>query len=273
MAINNIDQKTLVSVIIPLYNAQAYIRETIESVLAQTYKNFEIIVVDDCSTDESLNIVKNLIEQDSRIKLIESEVNFGGPARPRNIGAENAKGDYVAFLDADDLWTIDKLDMHLAFMRENSLDFSSTNLQTIDINNNFITVGNKLSNYLRYKAKKGTMDFLIRENGIATSSVILKKDIFTPFDKSKEMVAVEDFCLWLRLFERDDVSYGYFDKKILKYRIVESSISERGTSYKQEVKALICILRFILESGKYEFIYPFSKRVIKKIYARKKLLG
>jgi teichuronic acid biosynthesis glycosyltransferase TuaG len=238
-------------------------------VLSQTYGNFEIIIVDDCSTDNSVAIVKSLIAQDKRIKLIESEENFGGPARPRNTGVENAKGDYLAFLDADDLWTANKLEDHIAFMQANNLDFSSTNLQPIDEDNNHTFIGNKLSFYTKKKSRKEKMEDLIKENFIATSSVVLKKKIFNPFNEDKEMVAVEDFCLWLRLFEKEDVKYGYMDKKLLKYRIIESSISERGVSYKQEVKALICILRFMLENGKYEYVYPFAKRVFKKIYLRK----
>ena len=75
----------------------------------QTYQNWEMIIVDDCSTDNSRDIVKKYEVKDSRIKLIELEVNFGGPARPRNVGLDISKGDYLAFLDADDVWLENKL--------------------------------------------------------------------------------------------------------------------------------------------------------------------
>lgn len=265
------NNQPLVTVVIPLYNTEQYIAETIESVVSQTYKNWEMLIVDDCSTDNSRDVVRRYENKDNRIKLIESISNFGGPARPRNIGVENASGEYVAFLDADDLWMKEKLELQIAFMQENNLNFSSTDMQTINENNGNITVGNKFNNYLRRKAEKGTIEYLIRENYIATSSVILKRKVFTPFDESKEMIAVEDFCLWLKLFDSESVRYKYFDRKLIKYRVVESSISERGVAYKQEVKALVCILRFILESGKFKYIYPFSMRVLKKIYLRNKL--
>ena len=90
------NNEPLISIIIPVFNAQKYIEETILSVIGQTYSNWELIVVDDCSTDHSVNIIQDIILLDIRIRLIKSEVGSGGPARPRNIGIESSTGKYIA---------------------------------------------------------------------------------------------------------------------------------------------------------------------------------
>jgi len=93
----------LVSIITPNYNSSKFLTDTINSVINQTYKNWEMLIVDDCSTDDSVTIIKKYIKQDNRIRLLNLKTN-AGPAMARNLGIENAKGKYLAFLDADDLW-------------------------------------------------------------------------------------------------------------------------------------------------------------------------
>ena len=136
------EAQPLVTVITPIFNAQNFIAETIESVIDQTYQNWEMIIVDDCSTDNSRDIVKKYEVKDSRIKLIELEVNFGGPARPRNVGLDISKGDYLAFLDADDVWLENKLQVQISEMLVNNLDFTSTDSKFID-DNSIDTIINK----------------------------------------------------------------------------------------------------------------------------------
>ena len=110
----------MVSIITPCHNAADTIAETIESVLAQTYQNWEMIVVDDCSTDNSLQIVEEYCEKDPRIKTIRLDRN-GGPAKARNAATEAAKGRYIAFLDGDDMWLPEKLQRQLDFMNAHNL--------------------------------------------------------------------------------------------------------------------------------------------------------
>lgn len=119
----------LVSVIMPSYNTARFIGSTIESVLAQTYTNFEIIIVDDCSTDDTDKIVGSF--DDRRIKYLKNEVN-GGAAVCRNRALREAKGEYIAFLDSDDLWEKDKLELQIAFMKEKDAGFSYTEYREID---------------------------------------------------------------------------------------------------------------------------------------------
>ncbi|MGB5920496.1 glycosyltransferase family 2 protein [Arcobacter sp.] len=247
------NKQPLVTVIIPLYNAEKYISKTIDNVINQTYQNWEMIVVDDCSTDISRNIVKDYEEKDHRIKLIESESNFGGPARPRNIGVENAKGEYIAFLDADDIWLPQKLEKHLEFMKQNDLNFSSHGAVLIDEKSEKIKSNNFLKDYYR-KYKIHDLSQLIKGNFVYLSSAILKKDIFEKFNEEKYCIAVEDYYLWLNLLNNKDVKYAYYPVKFLKYRIVNSSISNRNIVGKQKAKAMYYALRFILDNNKFDLL-------------------
>lgn len=121
--------EALVSIITPAYNDEKFIGKTIESVLAQTYKNFEMIIVDDCSTDNTCAVVESY--KDSRIKLLKNEMN-SGPAVSRNRAIAESQGKYVAFLDGDDMWFPEKLEKQITFMEKNNYDFSYTNYCIVD---------------------------------------------------------------------------------------------------------------------------------------------
>ncbi len=247
------NKQPLVTVIIPLYNAEKYISETIDNVINQTYQNWEMIIVDDCSIDSSRDIVKEYEFKDNRIKLISSESNFGGPARPRNKGVENAKGEYIAFLDADDVWFPEKLEKQLEFMQVNDLNFSSHGAILIDEQSEQIKSASFLKSYYR-RYKKYDLTQLIRGNFIYLSSAILKKDIFEKFNEEKHCIAVEDYYLWLNLFNRKEIKYAYFHEELLKYRIVNSSISNRNIIGKQKAKAMYYVLKFILDNNKFDLV-------------------
>ena len=120
----------LVSIIMPSYNTGKYIADSIHSVLAQTYENWELIIVDDCSTDDTDGVVQEYL-QDTRIRYLKNEVNSGA-AVSRNYALREAKGKWIAFLDSDDLWVPDKLEKQLAFMQGNGYVFSYTNYIEID---------------------------------------------------------------------------------------------------------------------------------------------
>lgn len=119
----------LVSIITPSYNTAAFLRQTIESVRAQTYANWEMLIVDDCSTDETDDVVASF--DDERIRYFKNERNSGA-AVSRNRALREAKGKYVAFLDSDDLWTPDKLEKQIRFMQGNGVTFSYTNYEEMD---------------------------------------------------------------------------------------------------------------------------------------------
>ena len=114
----------LVSIIMPSYNTGKFIKETINSVLNQTYNNWELIIVDDCSTDDTEKIVNTI--KDNRIKFLKNNTNSGA-AISRNRAIKEAKGKWIAFLDSDDLWKKEKIEKQIRFMKENHYDFSYTN--------------------------------------------------------------------------------------------------------------------------------------------------
>ena len=120
-----------VSIITPAYNAAKYLEETVKSVQSQTYTDWEMIIVDDCSTDNTLVLATKLAGEDNRIKVLQKTVN-SGVALTRNTALEAAKGDYIAFLDADDLWLPDKLKKQVEFMDANNCVLSYTNYQKFD---------------------------------------------------------------------------------------------------------------------------------------------
>ena len=163
----------LVSVIIPNYNSFLYIEDTINSVLNQSYENIEIIVVDDFSTDDSV-IVKNLTKS-KNIKIIKLESNFGRPAGPRNIGLDCAQGDFIAFLDSDDIWHHQKIEIQLKKMKEEDIAFSSTDIEHFK-NKESLKNFDKIydTNKIFFKKRK-LNDLLIKNFIISGSSVLMQK--------------------------------------------------------------------------------------------------
>lgn len=141
--------KNLVSIITPNYNCARFISQTIESVLAQTYANWEMLIVDDCSTDGSYEIALEYAAKDSRIKVFRNEQNSGA-AISRNRAIEESKGEYLAFLDSDDLWMPEKLEKQIAFMHENNCDFSFTEYEHIDEESNSLLKVARVIKHLTY---------------------------------------------------------------------------------------------------------------------------
>ena len=269
------EAQPLVTIITPIFNAQNFIAETIESVIDQTHQNWEMIMVDDCSTDNSRDIVKKYEVKDSRIKLIELEVNFGGPARPRNVGLDISKGDYLAFLDADDVWLENKLQVQISEMLVNNLDFTSTDSKFID-DNSIDTIINKHKIVIFFKKikRKATLSDVIKGNFIRASSAIVSRNFISKFDENKDFIGVEDIYLWMKILNKKNIRYKYITDKLIKYRVSSTSLSERGVNQKQAIKANLCILKFILDNQKFEYIKYFYIRIIKLafIYFIKKII-
>ena len=138
----------LVSVIMPNYNSEKHIEATIKSVLAQTYQNWELLFVDDCSSDSSLEIAKAF--QDERIHIFSMKEN-GGAALARNKAIEEAKGRWIAFLDSDDLWAPEKLAKQITYMENNGISFSFTDYEVVDENNKIISTFKPRLEVCKYK--------------------------------------------------------------------------------------------------------------------------
>jgi glycosyltransferase involved in cell wall biosynthesis len=154
----------LVSVITPSYNASGFIFEMIESIRAQTYSNWELLITDDCSTDSTVEIIRDFMEKDPRIKLFEMEKN-GGAGRARNRSIEEATGRYIAFCDSDDVWMPQKLELQIEVMQQTGVKFLHSNFYVIDENNRIVT--------LRKRCRKVSYWAVFLMDFIATTSCVI----------------------------------------------------------------------------------------------------
>jgi teichuronic acid biosynthesis glycosyltransferase TuaG len=250
------NQIPFVSIVVAVYNAEKYIENTIESIISQTFQDFEIILVDDCSTDSSYNILREYSNKNEKIKVYKLEQNSGGPAKPRNIGIDKSLGKYIAFLDADDLWYETKLEEQFNFMKKNKINFSSTKMYFIDEKDNLLNIKNLKLNIKDFFTIKNNIANLISSRFIVLSSVIIDKNILEVFDEDLSYSSVEDYELWLRILSKNTTKYKYFNKVMLKYRILNTSISDRTQPFKQDAKASLVTLQFIIKNCRYD-LYPY----------------
>lgn len=207
-------QAVMVSIITPLHNSERYVAKTVESILAQTYPDWEMIVVDDLSDDSSIETVKRYAEQDNRIKLIQLEQNSGA-AVARNTAIEAAKGRYIAFLDSDDIWLPEKLELQLTFMQKNKYPFSFSAYERIDENDKslgLVGVPEKVS----YKQ-------LLKTSVIGCLTVMYDTTyfgkVYMPLIRKRQ-----DYGLWLKLLKQTDFAYG-LQIPLGQYRVRHDSIS------------------------------------------------
>jgi teichuronic acid biosynthesis glycosyltransferase TuaG len=204
----------LVSIITPAYNCEKYIAECIDSVINQTYKNWEMIIVDDCSTDDTCAVVERFSSSDPRIRLIRRTEN-GGPARTRNTALKAANGRYIAFLDSDDLWLPKKLERQLAFMEIKGAALSYTQYRRF-------TEDSKQPGPLISVPSFFTYRQLLQNTGIACLTVIIDTKFTGPIEMP--LVQHEDYALWLKILKRGIVAQGLMED-LARYRITETSVS------------------------------------------------
>ena len=203
----NGEPEPLVSVVIPTYNMEEHIAETLNSVIAQTLQNWEAIVVDDASTDKTAEIVQDLCVQDPRIRYIRSAENSNLPAVGRNRGIKEAKGSYVAFLDHDDLWEPKKLERQISAMNSDPL------IGMVHSHLWVVRNGNRFWGPLYLPAPKFSVantTTLAKKNMIQCSSVLIRKSILdevSGFDESPGLRAVEDYHLWYRVSQKTRIAY------------------------------------------------------------------
>lgn len=208
-------KEKLVSVIMPTYNCGKFIEETIKSVANQTYKNWELIIVDDCSKDSTEDIINRYAECDNRIIYHKLETNQGA-AVARTKAMEMARGSYMAFLDSDDLWKNDKLEKQINFMEKNSYSFTCTAYEQIDENNNLL---NKI---IRPKIKADYNRILL-DCPVGNSTVMYNVDELGKFEVPNIRKRNDD-ALWLQILKKEKYIYG-LNEILMQYRIRQNSIS------------------------------------------------
>lgn len=205
----------IVSVIMPSYNASRFIEQAIDSVLQQSYQSIELIIIDDCSTDNSKEIIKELAEKHPKIKPVYLQENSGA-AVARNKGIELAVGKYIAFLDTDDVWLPNKIEKQVEFMKDNNLPFCHSNYQLIDTEGHITERKGKFKNPLTYSD-------MLKSNFIGCLTAIYDSDIlgkmYMPLIRKRQ-----DYGLWLNILKKVDVAQG-IETPLALYRMNNDSIS------------------------------------------------
>ncbi len=204
----------LVSIIIPVYNAGEFLISTVESILRQTYDNYEIIMVDDKSTDNSKEIIKSYDDKFDNVRPLYLEEN-AGVSNARNEGIKNARGRYLAFLDSDDMWEDDKLERQLEFMKRNNYHFTYTGYSFVD------DMGNSLNSVVIPKARVDYNE-LLKTNVIPCLTVIIDRyyidDIVMP------SIRHEDYACWLSILKRGHEAHA-LREPLARYRTRANSLS------------------------------------------------
>ncbi len=205
-----------VSIVIPTYNSSKYIERTLSSVICQTYKNYEVIIIDDCSTDDTIDKVEKIIKENRNIDiyLIRKKIN-SGVAVSRNIGINLSKGRYIAFLDSDDIWKNDKLEKQLNFITKYEYGFVYNAIEIIDENDNIIKNKRKVNKIVKYET-------LLKKTVISTSSVILDKEK-VGFFQMPLLRSGQDYATWLIILRKLN-AYG-IDEALTQYRKTNGSLS------------------------------------------------
>lgn len=227
----NKNHNPLISVIIPTFNSENFIRQTILSVLNQTYKNLEIIIVDDGSKDQTVSIINLFVQKDKRLKIFQTGPS-GRPSVPRNKGVEKATGEYIAFLDSDDLWTKTKISRQVKVLEENP-EIIFTYSMSITFGDVNIFSPNYELLPLPFRAAKNYDGLLNIGNTIPLSSVLIKSDVLKEaggFDEDHEL-KIEDYDLWLRLSK---IHKFYFLPRIqVFYRVHKNQFSAYSETRKK----------------------------------------
>lgn len=198
-----------VSVITPCYNAAATIQATIDSVCAQSHRDWEMIIADDGSTDGSRDLISQAAARDSRIRPVFAKSN-GGAARARNLALDEARGRYIAFLDSDDCWKPDKLEKQLAFMKKQGCAFSFTAYEYVDREGRPFGKVIAAPDQVRYRD-------MLKNTIVGCLTVMIDREQTGPFHMP-DLKSRQDLATWLSLLKRGYVAYG-LDENLADYRI------------------------------------------------------
>ncbi|MGL5683111.1 MAG: glycosyltransferase family 2 protein [Marinifilaceae bacterium] len=208
------NQQPLVSIIMPSYNSEAFIEESILSIINQTYTNWELLITDDCSKDNTQTIIQRYIQQDSRIHLFTLKEN-GGAGVARNNSIKQAQGRYIAFCDSDDRWTDNKLDVQISYMQKHKIHLSYTSYYTCTEEGQQFGKVECLNSLNYFK--------LLRDNAIACLTAVYDTfhygKIYMPTIRKRQ-----DWALWLQIIKKTKIAHG-IQKPLAYYRVRSNSIS------------------------------------------------
>ena len=220
----------LVTVILPNFNGAKFLSRSILSITNQSYRNIELIIVDDCSTDSSLEIIKNFSKRDKRIRYFKTKKNSGTVGLPRNLGISKAKGSYVAFLDSDDYWNLNKLEYQMFRIKNYKFSFTAAYYEKYETKQKSNFIFNLFRIILQIFfitriVKAGKNYWLYLYNPFLISSVIIKKKAIKNFRFVIDPYYREDLIFWLEVFSKYKQSVIFHPKILLTITRVENSMS------------------------------------------------
>ncbi|MFT6406873.1 MAG: teichuronic acid biosynthesis glycosyltransferase TuaG [Arenicella sp.] len=247
-----------VSVILPSHNSEKWVAEAVRSVLKQTHQALQLIVIDDSSSDNTVEIVRSLAD-DPRLSLIQRKRCSGGPATPRNDGIDVATGDYLAFIDSDDLWHPRKLELQLKAMQTHGLNF----LSTLHISFRRVVPSAQIFDQCQLQIQCKDHQQLISKNWVVTSSALISRSLFgeLAFDQSADYIGVEDYLLWLQLHQRKDIRSAVLIAPLVFYRLRNDSISSSKRAMAGKIFYLLSHYRYLgkpLGFSKYYFFMSYA---------------
>jgi glycosyltransferase involved in cell wall biosynthesis len=268
-----------VSIIVPTHNRALQLKETVDSILNQTYSNFEIIIVSDASTDDTKNVVANF--KDERIRFFELPSNLRLPSRVRNFGASKAEGDLIAFCDDDDIWLPRKLRVQIDQLRHNP------KLNLISSRASLFPGYERILGYIQFRNNIVNYDNLLKDNTIVTSSVLMRTSLFRElggFDESITLHIGEDWDLWLRVLREHDNSIKTLKSCLVKYRSgnfkitnTYSNLEEIESRYKYLYTKHLPESKELLENfdvmSVYKFLPESSEDTLKSFITLQKVLS
>ena len=244
----------LISIIIPVYNAEKFLDETINTVLNQTYKNFELILVNDGSKDKSVDVIKK--HNDKRIKLIDNKNNKGA-ALSRNDGIRKAKGRYICFLDADDLWNKEKLEKQISFMKEKECAFSFTGYEFA--NENGIPKGKKV-----FIPKKLNYKSALKNTTISTITVMIDTKKMDKDLIYMNNVKSEDTATWWNILKNGYEAFG-LNEILSFYRRSDGTLSSNKI---EAIRRIWNLYRNVFKLGFFYSLYNFVFYAINAVKRR-----
>ncbi|NKC59758.1 glycosyltransferase family 2 protein [Vagococcus fluvialis] len=245
----------LVSIIMPAYNAEKFIDKAIESVQKQDYLNWELLICDDCSVDNTKCIIKEFQDRDKRVKLFTLEENSGA-AIARNTVIKEAKGEFISFLDSDDLWKPQKLSKQIEFMISNKYDFTCTYYDKID------HADKDMNNLIMYKEVSGVKDLL--KNCPGNSTVIYNQKKLGKFYISN-LKKRNDYLMWFNVLSKANFIYC-LKENLSSHRVVESGLSNnKRTLVKYHWIIYRNELNLNIFTSSYYCIYWIGKGIKRKI--------
>lgn len=253
-------ENDLVSVITPSYNSSLYIEATIQSILAQTYSNWELLITDDCSTDNTIDIVNRYVQQDSRIKLFCLEKNSGAGIA-RNHSIREARGRYIAFCDSDDRWLPEKLERQIAFMKKKDAAFSYTSYYVC-------SEGEEIRGKILCKP---TINYysLLKDNSIGCLTAMYDTHILGKM-YMPEIRKRQDWGLWFLIIKKIKIAYG-LQEPLAIYRVRKSSVSSnKWNLIKFNLNVYRTVLHFSFLQAWCTFLFLFLPTYMYKKWRQQK---